>query len=163
MTKRPVFGHIRWKDFVAKRAVFGDIFYGLKTLCRFNHLVSALVSVCVSQVRSEFDGRILLPKEPFWVTFSMASIPRTHIAAARSILSFSVSRKLLLTSHFLNCSSDGNLGSGPHGGLLVLWLNFYLGKLPKHIFRHPFTKFPVAGKQPAPLIQRRGYLRRHRP
>ena len=28
---------IRWKDFVAKRAVFGDIFYGLKTLCRFNH------------------------------------------------------------------------------------------------------------------------------
>ena len=26
--------HIRWKDFVPKRAVFGDIFYGLKTLCR---------------------------------------------------------------------------------------------------------------------------------
>ena len=161
MDQRAVLRLIRWKDFVAKIAVFGDIFYGLKTLCRVDHSVSAFVSVCVSQVRSEFDGRILLPKEPFWVTFSMASIPRTHIAAARSCRS--VCAKLTLTNHFLNCSSDGNLGSGPHGGLLVLWLNFYLGKLPKHIFRHPFTKFPVAGKQPAPLIQRRGYLRRHRP
>ena len=155
MNQRAVLGHIRWEDFVHQRPVLVDIFYGLKTLCRVDHSVSALVSVCVSQVRSEFDGRILSAKEPFWRTFSIASIPRTHIAAARSILSFSVSRKLLLTSHFLNCSSDGNLGSGPHGGLLVLWLNFYLGKLPKHIFRHPFTKFPVAGKQPAPLIQRR--------
>jgi len=47
------------------------------------------------------------------------------------------------------------IGSGPHGGLLVLWLNIPLGELPKHIFRHPFTKLSVTGKQPAPLIQRR--------
>jgi len=45
--------HFLWKDFVYQRAVLVDIFYGLKTLCRFNHLVSALVSVCVSQVGTE--------------------------------------------------------------------------------------------------------------
>jgi len=142
---------------VNKRAVFVHIFYGLKTLCRFNHLVSALVSVCVSQVRSEFDGRILSAKEPFLRTFSMASIPRTHIAAARSCRS--VCAKLTLTNHFLNCSSDGNLGSGPHGGGLICRVHplFQVGRA------QPLPKLSVAGKQPAPLIQRRGYLRRHRP
>ena len=40
VSQRAVLGHIRWKDFVRKRAVFADIFYGLKTLCRLGARVT---------------------------------------------------------------------------------------------------------------------------